>query len=59
MKQLSVRKSKVEKQRKKSNKPFRSHQKKNSTMSRDIFDYTDKDKQASVEEIEITDQAYR
>ena len=54
-----MRKSKVEKQRKKSNKPFSSHKKKNSTMSRDIFDYTDKDKQASVEEIEITDQAYR
>ena len=54
-----MRKSKVEKQRKKSNKPFRSHKKKNSTMSHDIFDYTDKDRQVPVEETEITDQAYR
>ena len=59
MKQLSVRKSKANKQRNKSAKPKSNHKKKNSTMSRDIFDYTEKDKQASNNEIEITDKVYQ
>ena len=43
----------------KTTKPFRHHNKKNSTMSRDIFDYTEKDNKASANVIEISDQAYR